>query len=199
MSTTDWQDADAAAGLAYAYHLPVVLTAGSSLSPQAAAELSKLGFDQVLAIGGPVVLSPAVVSAIEAIDVTVGGEPTPISVLRIAGSDAAGTSADLASFEGALLGWSNATLYVAQGTSQGAGWGDSLAAAPLVAEGHGALLLTAGPGVGLPSTLTTALVEAGTSPYGLGSGVTSSLQVLGGPLAVTPVQVAGLQRSLATG
>ena len=118
-SNTDWQDADAISAVAYAYHLPVVLTSATALTATAESELVKLGYDQVIVVGGQLAVTPAVVSAIQAIDVTAGGVSTPISVLRIAGPDASGTSADIAMLEAKVLGWHQTNLYVAQGTMQG--------------------------------------------------------------------------------
>ena len=150
-------------------------------------------------VGGQLAVAPAVVSAIQAIDVTAGGVATPISVLRIAGPGTSGTSADLAMLEAKVLGWHQTTLYVAQGTLQGSGWGDSLASAPLTGGSLQGLLLTAGPAAALPADLTSALTMAGTPPSGLGSGITTGLQQLGGPLAVTVGQLAQMRAALAAG
>ena len=199
VSSTDWQDADAIAGIAWQYKLPVILTSATSLSTQAQTELVKLGYDQVIVLGGQLAVTPAVVSAIQGINVVVNGVSTPISVLRIAGQTATQTSADIAMFTGKVLSWANQTLYVAQGTTQGTGWGDSLAAAPLSGSSSGSLLLTAGPIQALPSTLTSALTMAGTPPSGLGGGVTTNIQVLGGPLAVTTAQITQMQAALGAG
>ncbi len=199
VEAADWRDADAVAPLAYAYHLPVVLTSGTTLSPQAAAELARLGLDQVLAVGGPAALSPAVVSAIQAIHAQVGGTATPISVVRVAGEDASQTSADLARLEVAVLGWTARTVYVAQGGTSGSAWIDSAAAAPLSAASLGPVLLTAGPTQPVPASLTDLLSTAGSGPAGLGAGTTTTLQVLGGPDAVTPGQTSALVGALDAG
>ena len=122
-----------------------------------------------------------------------------LSVLRIAGPDASGTSADIAMLEAKVLGWHQTTLYVAQGTMQGSGWGDSLASAPLTGGSMQGLLLTAGPTAALPADLTSALTAAGPPPSGLGSGVTTGLQQLGGPLAVTAAQYTEMRSALAAG
>ena len=198
-SNTDWQDADAISAVAYAYHLPVVLTSATALTATAQTELVKLGYSQVIVVGGQLAVTPAVVSAIQAINVTANSVSTPISVLRIAGQDASGTSADIATFEAKVLGWKQTTLYVAQGSTQGAGWGDSLVSAPLTGGSMQGLLLTAGPTAALPADLTSALTSAGTPPSGLGSGITTGLQQLGGPLAITAAQYTQMKSALAAG
>lgn len=195
VADNDWRDATAAAGVAYAYHLPVILTPGGSLGSQASAELAKLGCDQVIALGGQLALQPAVVTSIQAMNVTVNGTNTPISVLRIAGQDYTQTAADLAMFEGTILGWTNTTVYAAQG----AYWSDALAAGPLSGLNKSAILLTEGPTQGVGSYTDAVLKTAGTPPNGLGGGLTTGIQVLGGPLAVTAAQTSEMQSSLAAG
>ena len=191
VADTDYQDATAAAGLAYHYKLPVILTPGNALSTQATSELTKLGITQVLALGGQLALSPEVVTSIEALNVN----GKPISVLRIAGQDYTQSAADIAHFAGSVLGWKNATLLVAQG----AYWSDSLGAAALSGRNEEALLLTEGPTKGVGAYTTAALKLAGTAPGGLGGGVTSSIQVLGGPLAVPQTQISTMDSALASG
>jgi len=172
VSNADFHDAAAAAGIAYKYHLPVILTPGNALGAQASAELTKLDIQQAIVLGGQLAVQPAVVTSIQAL--LVNG--APISVLRIAGQDYTQTAADLALFEGQQLGWSDTTVLVAQG----AGWSDALGSAALSGDNQESLFLTEGPVAGVgPYTLAT-LKTAGTLPNGLGSGPTSAIQVLGG-------------------
>ncbi|MDA8296259.1 MAG: cell wall-binding repeat-containing protein [Actinomycetota bacterium] len=205
VSDTDWQDADTAAGIAYLYHLPVILTPGNALGAQASSELVTLGINQVIALGGNLALSNNVVTAIQALN---GG----ISVLRVAGYDYTQTAADIAMLEGNVLGWKQTTLYVAQGTTAGNGWGDSLAAAPLSACGgtcptggagastvHEGILLTESPTAGEGTYTAAVLKAAGTPTNGLGSGLTTGIQVLGGPYAVTAATISAMQASLSSG
>ncbi len=188
---TDWADAAIAAGLAYRYKLPVILTPGAFLGAQARFALAKLGVNQVIALGGPHILSSAVVDRIEALDV--GGDP--ISVLRIAGKDVQQTAADVAAFEATQLGWPETALLVAQGRY----WSDALGSGALSARQQESLLLTQGPGTGPGAYTLGALRAAGASPKGLGGGVTSSIQVLGGPLAVPSGELRAMDRALARG
>lgn len=191
VSDTDYQDATTAAGLAYKYHLPVILTTGNALSSTASAELTKLGITQVLALGGQLALTPSVVTSIQALSVN----SVPVSVIRIAGQDGTQTAADLALFEGQQLGWTASTVLVAQG----AYWSDALGAAALSAHGEYPLLLTEGPIAGVGSYTQSVLNTAGSIPNGLGSGTTASIQVLGGPLAITAAQITQMQQALAAG
>jgi putative cell wall-binding protein len=195
VANTDWQDADTIAGIAYKYHIPVLLTPATALGSSAQAELSSLGITQVIAVGGQLALSNAVVTSIQAMQVN--GQA--ISVLRIAGQDYTQSAADIAAFEGAVLNWPQTTLYVAQGTNAGTGWGDSLAAAPLMSQNQAGLLLTVSPTAGEGSYTAAALKTAGTPPSGLGGGVTTGIQVLGGPYAVTASTISSMQASLASG
>ncbi len=154
VSSSDWQDAAVVAPIAYRCHLPVVLTSSTTLSPQAKAELVQLGYSQVVVVGGPAVMSPAVVQAIQSIDVPTGAASSPIAVLRVAGADASQTSVDVARLEATAFGWGQPTLYVAQGGTAADGWADALGAAPLAGMTTGGILLTAGPAADLPGSLT---------------------------------------------
>ena len=105
-------------------------------------------------MGGPAVMSPAVVQAIQSIDVPTGAASSPIAVLRVAGADASQTSVDVARLEATAFGWGQPTLYVAQGGTAADGWADALGAAPLAGMTTGGILLTAGPAADLPGSLT---------------------------------------------
>jgi putative cell wall-binding protein len=191
VSDTDYKDAATAAGLAWRYHLPVILTTPTALSATASAELTKLGITQVIALGGQLALTPAVVTSIQAL--TVNG--APISVFRIAGQDATQTAADVALFEGTELSWPASTVLVAQGQ----GWSDALGAAALSGMNEEPLLLTEGPVAGVGQYTLAALKTAGTVPNGLGGGVTAGIQVLGGSLAVPQSQITQMQQALSAG
>ena len=124
-------------------------------------------------------------------------------MLRIAGYDYTQTAADLAQFEAQQLGWTASTVLAAQGQY----WSDAIAAAPISGLNEEPLLLTEGPTLGVGQYTMAALKMAGTPPNGLGgtspaaSGttVTTSIQVLGGPDAVTPAEIAQMQAALASG
>ena len=84
-----FQDAASASVIAYD-GLPLLLTNGSTLSPEAAAAIEDQGIQQVIVLGGPLAISDAVITQLEALGV---------SVLRIAGQDYTDTSQLLAQFE----------------------------------------------------------------------------------------------------
>ena len=85
-----FQDAASASSPAYTSGFPLVLTNQASLSPAAVTALTNLGVQQVIAMGGPIAISDAVLTQVEALG---------ISVLRIAGTDFTDTSQLLAQFE----------------------------------------------------------------------------------------------------
>ncbi len=98
---TNFDDAVAASAPAYADQFPIFLTDGTSLSPQALNGMFNDHIGQVILVGGPLAVSDGVVGQLEA---------NGIRVLRVAGTDATDTSAQLASFELSLkfgLGWNN--------------------------------------------------------------------------------------------
>jgi putative cell wall-binding protein len=192
VSDTDWHDAETAAAFAYSNDVPIVLTTPTALSTIASTELTSLGVNQVIVLGGQLAVAPAVVTSIQALN---GG----ISVLRIAGQDATDTAYQVAKFEGAASGqglaWkpSSQTVLVAQGKY----WSDALAAAPIAGKNQEPILLTEGPTQGLGQYLTAALNAAGGGT--LLQNTVLTVQVLGGPLAVPAAQITAMQAALAAG
>lgn len=210
-----FQDAEAASALAYHDLLPIILTTGSALSSQAQAALSSDGIQQVIVMGGPDAISNAVVTSVEALD---------MSVIRIAGEDYTQTAAELADFllnpntntssqnEGLgnagsalqnntdLPAWQpNATVVVARGDF----YADGLAGSDVTGPNTEPLLLTENPstvGQYLTGFLQTAgsskgVDDAATSGNANGLEITS-LTILGGPLAVTPTTINTLEADL---
>lgn len=231
-----FQDAESASVLAYVGSgdsttapvsgngdpFPILLTTPDALSSQAQDGLQSLGVQQVIVMGGPLAISDAVVSAVEALG---------ISVIRVAGTDYTDTSQELARMEVATvnsssqpigLGWDpDGAVSVARGDF----YSDGLAGAVVSATGTGApnathtctpnattgsvsaclgqpepLLLTENPstvGPYLTGFLDTAGSSAGVD--GLGGGdVVTSFAVFGGPLAVTPQTIGTMQDDLGT-
>lgn len=184
-SGAEFQDSMAAGAIAWASHVPILLTTPSALSPDAASAIGTLGITQAIVVGGPLAVSNAVVSSLEQLGV---------SVVRIAGETYMGTSTEIAKFEtagaGAGLGWSGTgNLVVARGN----GFTDGLAGADVAGTAREPLVLTAS-----PTTPGNALVvfcqEAGTT--GLGGVKVGSFTVLGGPLAVTQTVLDALGQNL---
>lgn len=180
-----FQDAEGASTLAYAEHLPVLLTAPTSLSSEVSQAISTLKIRQVILMGGQLAVSNAVVWSLEG---------RGVSVLRVAGQTYSATSVELADFETATasggygLGWhGTGSITVARGD-----WfSDGLAGAVVAADGPTAaapapLVLTLD-----PTTVGTALTRflVTESLTGLGGVDVSRLTILGGPLAITQTTI----------
>ncbi len=191
IADNDWRDATTLGPIAYAYRIPIILTPMASLGSQASAALTSLGVKQVIVVGGQLALANNVVTAIQALN---GG----ISVLRIAGYDYTETAVQLAKFETAAantgLEWAPTGYLVSHGDY----WSDALGAAAIAGNsnftfngttyGYEPILTTENPttiGQYLQSYITSLAPS------------TASVNVLGGPLAVTPTVVSSLQASLA--
>lgn len=185
-----FQDAEAASTFAYAERLPILLTTPVALSSQVSSAVPSLGIRQVVVMGGQLAVSDTVVASLEKLGV---------SVLRVAGRDATGTSVELADLETAPsptgAGW--------QGTSdvtvaRGNGYSDGLAGAVVAADGPGSagpepLVLTESPTT-VGAALAAFLKSAGAT--GLGGVRVEHLTVLGGPLAVTTTTVDQMGKDL---
>lgn len=193
-----FQDAESASALAYADHFPVLLTDPDTLSSQAASAIQALGIEQVILMGGPLAVSDAVVTALEALSTT-----RPLSVLRVAGTNDVQTAVELARCElgsatsGAGLGWPAAGGVV---VARGDFYADGLAAALVPGDGPSdadpePLLLTTSPSIP-GASLTTFLQEAGTT--GIDGDLVTRLTILGGPFAVTQTAANTMAVALAT-
>ena len=180
---TSFHDAESAATLAYADHMPILLTAPASLSAQAQAAIGRLDITQVIVMGGQLAVSDTVVSQLQALGV---------SVLRVAATDYMGTSINLAELEtgatGAGFGWDKRTAGLA--VARGDAFSDGLAGA--VATGHGIhssgpipLLLIENP-VTLGTDVTAFFRHVATAGIGSSHSPLTYLVVLGGPDAVAP-------------
>ncbi len=197
-SGEEFQDAQAASVVAYRTKLPLLLTPATSLSTTAAAAITKLGVQQVVLMGGTLVVSNSVEAAL-----TKAG----VSVLRLAGTTSTDTADELARFEvaGATAGLSwtpGHRVLVARGN----GFTDGIAGAVLDSPHNTAtgpastarpLLLTES-----PTTLGAPLVSFSRTTGHTGIGKTpsktiTSLTVLGGPLAVSTDVVTQMETDLA--
>ncbi len=194
-SGAEFQDAEAAATLAYAKGLPLLLTVPTSLSPQALDAVTTLGVTQVILMGGPLAVSNAVVTAL----VDHG-----VSVIRVAGTDYTDTAVQLADMElGSTtghegLGWS-ATHGVT--VARGDFFTDGLAGAVVAAHGGATgsgpepVLLTETP-TSVGTYLTSFLDEAGSRGIDDDGTRVTSLTILGGPLALTTAVVTSMEADL---
>lgn len=100
------QDAAWASAMAYADHLPILVTPPGTLSSYAETGLLDLGIEQVIVVGGNLAVGTNVSAAIEA---------QGIPVLRLAGIDYSQTSVDIAEFE-------LNTDFTSAGQPEGLGW-----------------------------------------------------------------------------
>ena len=158
------QYADALAGAPLAYQLasPLLLTPGSALAPEAAAEVKRLGGRRAVVLGGPSALSPQVEAGLKAAGVT--------TVERIGGGDRFATAALVA---GKLSDKSN--VYVVEGADADPkrGWPDAISTGPLSAlQGRPILLVT-----------TEAVPEA--TKKAMADLAVTSATIVGGPAAVS--------------
>jgi putative cell wall-binding protein len=214
VSGANFPDASAASVMAYNDAFPVVLTDPNTFSPEAGTTLTQLNIQQVIVVGGPLAVSDADVTAIEALN-------SGISVLRIAGIDQTDTAQELASFE---LNQNAGSVHTGLnwGTTGANGWGNQI----LVARGDfysdalaGCLLGHVQGGVShfQPLLLTenpttigqylTGFLSAGGSAVGIDglnqvagySGSIQSIQALGGPLALAFTTISAMAQAVATG
>jgi putative cell wall-binding protein len=214
VSGVNFPDASAASVMSYNDQFPVVLTDPNTLSTQTSATLTQLNIQQVIVVGGPLAVSDADVTAIEALN-------SGISVLRIAGQDQTDTAQELASFE---LNQNAGSVHTGLnwGTTGANGWANQI----LVARGDfysdalaGCLLghVQGGTSHFQPLVLTenpstigqylTGFLSAGGSAVGIDglnlvagySGSIQSIQALGGPLAVAFTTITAMAQAVATG
>ena len=132
----DFPDALFAGPLSYSSHFPIILTDSATLSPQAATELTSLGIQQVIIMGGTAAVSAAVESAVNAAGVT--------TLFRSAGANRDDTAAKLLVWETTnISGVDKTSVYIARDDSPD-GFADALAMGPAA----GKLDLVGGLGAG---------------------------------------------------
>jgi subtilisin family serine protease len=147
---------------------PTLLTSPDALAPEAEAALSSLGIEQVIVPGGTAVVSPAVVSRLQALD---------IRVVRLAGSNRTETAAIVAQFGVDRLGFSSSAVTLARGDA----FADALAGGAYSGNRAVPLLLTAGP---------TKLGEATRAYLHRHSNTTPSVTAFGGDGAISAATLA---------
>ena len=168
-SGTTFADALAAGPVAFAHRLPVLLTAGEGLHPEAAAALDELRIDHVVVAGGPVAVPRSVEDDLDARGI--GHE-------RVAGRDRTETAARLATWAVRNAGFDAGEVLAARGDT----FPDALAAAPLAGGDQHPLLLTRTPTVPGYDLLQWMVDQSdGTAPGAAVERVTA----LGGPRALT--------------
>ncbi len=161
VATADgYWDALAASGLGGTLDAPVVLTSGTSLSPQSKQELARLRPDKILVMGGKLAVSDAVVTELKKMSK---------QVERVWGENAAETAS---SIYGAGKEWGKTALVA---TSDG--YWDALSAAPYAYWAKAPIFLT-NASKRLPKSAVDALARGGFT----------RVIIVGGPLAV-PAEV----------
>jgi putative cell wall-binding protein len=197
-SGEEFQDAQAASVISYHTKLPLLLTAGTSLSTTAVAAIGKLGVKQVILLGGTLAVSNTVEAALVS--------KTGVSVLRVAGTDYTNTATELARFELAGttdgLGWTAGNRVM---VARGNGFTDGLAGGVLenshntstgAATTARPLLLTVTP-TSVGTALNTFFLYTGHTGIGKTAKKTvTALTILGGPLAVSTVAVSTMETDL---
>jgi putative cell wall-binding protein len=195
-------DALAAGPMIYDKHLPLLLTKPDGLSPETAQAIRYLDIGQVIIVGG----TPTVSAAIEAQVRALG-----VKVLRLEGSDRAGTAAEIAHFEIADtskrgdmalgLAFNPSARVLARGDI----FPDALVMGPLAGSRRIPLMLTLD-----PSTLGSATIshlkaaaegEWAATPHGQSDAVLGPLDHLylaGDPVSTKPATVTAALRAAAT-
>ena len=165
-------DALTAAGAAGLVEAPVLMTDGSSLSPQTRAQLAKLKPKTILVCGGTAAVKDSVANAA----CNAAGGATPV---RAAGQNAVGTANDIYRKAAGLGGaqWAD-TAFIC--TNEG--YWDALAAAPISYAKHMPIFLTNGSNAIDDSVLST-----------MRSGGIKKVYIVGGNMAITDNVRARLQ------
>lgn len=170
----NFADALAAGPISYAQSVPLLLTDPSSLSSETQTALTNLGIKSVLLLGGTAAVSANVQDQIQNMG---------ISVTRIAGADRTDTAAQLATqIEYSTLGWVPSHVNLARGDD----YPDALAGGPHGGVSKSAIVLTEDPNT-LGSYTTTFLQDE--------SSTVASIDVFGGPDAVSDATVAAAQQA----
>ncbi len=152
-------DALTASGLAGALDAPLLLTLRTSLPPQIAAEIARLGATRVIVCGGPMSVDPAVVADLQR---------RGLAVERITGGDRFAVAANVAARIRAITGHAGRAL-IARGDI----YPDALSLGPLAFVSRDPVLLV------LPNRMPAATAEALAAGY-------DSAAIAGGPVSVSP-------------
>ena len=170
-----WTDALSAAGLAGGLDCPILFTYEDTLHPATRQALKDLGTQNVIIVGGPEAISPAVESDLKAAGVSVKA--------RLGGADCYGTQMEIYQYGVDNGLWSGGTAFVATG-----GWfGDALSASPVAFATKSPIFLSRDGGL---DSAQRKAIEAG-----LKSGEFSSVVMVGGPDAISQATGDSLQKA----
>ncbi|HZQ83433.1 MAG TPA: cell wall-binding repeat-containing protein [Acidimicrobiales bacterium] len=162
----DFPDAVGAGPIAYAKKFPIILTDSATLSSQAVATLTALGIQQVIILGGMSAILPAVEAAVNGMGIT--------TLVRFAGADRSDTSAKLADYAIANLGFKSTVVNLASG-DEALGGADALSAGPLGGSEDPVVTLVTLSVSGLGSAVGFATEHALTLTNGLAIGSSAAL------------------------
>jgi len=173
----NFPDALTGGPVAYADSFPTLLTETATLAPEASGAMDNLAIKHVIVLGGPLAVSDTVVSQVQAKGITVE---------RLAGQNRQQTATAISDFELSRLGFPGIHVNLARGDN----FPDALAGGPHGGHEGAAILLTS-----TPDSLgadTDAYLRAHTSTI-------ASIDVFGGPLAVSDATVAAAQKAAENG
>jgi len=176
VSGADYADAVAAGPVAYKERVPLLLTAPDRLPASTRAALADNRLEQVVVVGGPSAVSPAVVRELEALG---------LRVRRVAGASRQETAIRVFEFAEQEFGWTLRHVNLARGD----GFADALAGGPHAGEERAPVLLTADTGDLSAATRDFLRSRAGT---------VASIDVLGGRAAVSDAVVQQAQTAATT-
>jgi len=165
--------------LSYSSHFPLILTDTAALSPQAQTELTSLGIQQVIILGGTGAVSAAVESTVNGLGIT--------TLFRAAGATRDDTAAKLLAWETTnIAGVDKTSVYLARDDSPN-GFADALAMGPAAGKLDMVGGLGAGtPGGALPAETTAELTTIGNA----NATAAGTLYIPGGTAAVSDAQAA---------
>lgn len=173
----NFPDALTGGPMSYADSFPTLLTETASLAPEASGAMDNLAIKHVIVLGGPNAVADAVLSQVQAKGITVE---------RLAGATRQTTATAISDFELTHLGFAGTHVNLARGDN----FPDALAGGPHGGQEGAAILLTS-----TPDSLgadTDAYLRAHTSTI-------ASIDVFGGPLAVSDATVAAAQTAAQNG
>ncbi len=164
VATRGWPDALSVSGLAAWQGRPILLTLRDRLPEATASTIRDMGITEVVIVGGEGAVGPAVVDALDALNV---------SVERVSGPDRFATSVAIAK-RAATAGMTSADVFVATGLA----FPDALVAGPAVAAAGGTMVLVHGTNAsGAPASMDW---------FRSVVGEVQRVWFLGGDAAVTP-------------
>ncbi len=177
---SNFPDAIAGGPLSYVKGMPLAITATNTLPASTLAALKAAGVTKVIALGGPTVISAAVLATLATNGITLDQ--------RIFGANRSETSSKLADYMITSQGFSNTAVNVASGYAFGTG-ADALGGAPLSGKEN------------RPTLITESVTTVGPGPLGFLTAHAPTLttgHIFGGVGAVSAASEAAMQAAART-